>query len=472
MFKKIVYDVILSQTENCRGEYMLAVRASQKNRYMDIPTNIYVSKNMFKDGLVTKEHPQCDGLNAMLRNILNDIQATEIEAYKKDIDITVQKVYSIYVEHLSTSIPLGEFTEQVLEFCSNRREVTKNKYRNCVNNLNKFQKDVKLDDIDLQFLKRYERYRFKEGCSDSTVWSDMKIIRTLFNEAIKRDLLKPWQTPFRNYEIPEIRSRVDVLRWQEIITMHNYKFEDRRWNRIRDIFCFLCYTGMRIGDFLKLTDENIKRVGEEVWLNFRTSKTNALVQIPLHLIFYGNALDIMSRYKTLSDLCRYKDCSGINRAISNMVKIVNVGGSQRISCHTARRSCITALADFGVNVYTIQKIVGHARITTTQKYMQLSTATLVNDLKNAFSKGESGVIKKEPIYKCKTGHKFTEDSPEISCKNCIFVNVLTQGKKHPSPHHICSRTKQKTRANDYCSRFKMHESKRITKSVNKIFKEK
>lgn len=386
MFKKIVYNVVLSNIKNCVGELMLVVRASQGKSFIDIPTYIYVYKDLFVDGLISQKHPQCDGLNAMLKNIINDIQATEIEAYKKDIEISVQKVYSIYTEHLSTDVPLVEFTEKVLEFCSNRKEITKEKYRGCVNYINKFQPKVTLDDIDLQWLKRYEKYCFKKGKSESTIWSEMKILRTLFNEAIKRDLLKPWQTPFKNYEIPEIRSRTDVLRWNEIEVLHNFEFENSKLNKVRDIFCFLCYTGMRIGDFLNLKNDNIREIGDEVWLQFKTSKTGAFVQIPLHIIFYGNVLDIMARYKMFSDLCHYKDRTGLNRAISNMIKIVGVGGAQRISCHTARRSCITALADFGLNVYTIQKIVGHARITTTQKYMQLSTASLVNDLKSAFSK--------------------------------------------------------------------------------------
>jgi integrase len=62
------------------------------------------------------------------------------------------------------------------------------------------------------------------------------------------------------------------------------------------------------------------------------------------------------------------------------------------SLHTARRSCITALADFGVNIYTIQRIAGHARISTTQKYIQLSTATIEADLRKAFPKDRQIII--------------------------------------------------------------------------------
>lgn len=132
MFQKIVYDVVLSEQTNYNGEYMLMVRATQQCRYVDIPTNIYVRKYQFKNGLVTDKHKQYEGLNAMIQNIVTDIQATEIEAYRKGVEISPQKIYTIYVEHISTNVSLSEFTEQVLRFCSNRKEITKERYRSCV----------------------------------------------------------------------------------------------------------------------------------------------------------------------------------------------------------------------------------------------------------------------------------------------------------------------------------------------------
>lgn len=80
----------------------------------------------------------------------------------------------------------------------------------------------------------------------------------------------------------------------------------------------------------------------------------------------------------------FRNNTTINRCIHDLFAICKIGGSQRITVHTARRSCVTGLADFGVNIYTIQRVVGHARLTTTQKYIQLSTAAIEADLRKAF----------------------------------------------------------------------------------------
>ena len=394
MLHKIVYDVIFNPSKKYSrtGDGMVMIRASQGRKSVDIPTNIFCQSRQFSDGYINSLHPQFDGLNAMINQILLDIQATEIEAFRRDINMTVQRLYSMYVEALSTTVPLSQFAENVFKYSTGRRQVTLDRYRDIMKNINDFSPNISMEDIDLQWLKRYEHWMQERGNSESTVWARMKVLRMLFNEAIKRDLLKPWQTPFRFYEIPELRYRTDVLRFAEMEELLHYKFDDPRIRRARDFFLLSCYTGLRYGDMIRLTQENIRQVGTETWLTIKTVKTGILVQIPLTIIFYGRAMEILGRYKTVDDIVGFKWNSTINRLIKDMLSHAHIGGSQQITVHTARRSCITGLADFGVNIYTIQRIAGHARISTTQKYIQLSTATIEADLRKAFPKDRQIII--------------------------------------------------------------------------------
>jgi site-specific recombinase XerD len=395
MLHKIVYDVVFNPSKKWSrtGDGMIVIRASQGRKSVDIPTNIFCQSKQFSDGYINSLHPQFDGLNAMINQIMLDIQATEIEAFRKDINMTVQRLYSMYVEALNTSVPLTQFAENIFKYSSGRRKVTIDKYRDVLKNINEFSPDIAMEDIDLTWIKRYEHWMQERGNSESTVWARMKVVRMLFNEAIKRDLLKPWQTPFRIYEIPELRYRTDVLRFAEMEDLLHYRFEDAKLRRARDFFLLSCYTGLRYGDMIRLTSGHIRQVGEEVWLTMQTSKTGKLVQIPLTIIFYGRAMEILKKYKSVEELVKpFKWNTTINRFIHELFAICKIGGSQQITVHTARRSCVTALADFGVNIYTIQRVVGHARITTTQKYIQLSTATIEADLRKAFPKDRPIII--------------------------------------------------------------------------------
>ena len=393
MLQKISYDVIFNPSKYSRaGEGMLMVRASQGRKSVDIPTNIYCESRQFSNGYINSLHPQFDGLNAMLNQIILEIQQTEIEAFRRDINMTVQRLYSMYVESLSTTVPLAEFAENVLKYSSTRKEVTKDSYRLVLKNVYEFHPEVCLEEIDLQWLKKYERWQYERDNSESTIMTRMKVLRTMFNEAIKRDLLKPWQTPFRLYEIPETRYRTDVLRFVEMEELLAYRFKDPKLRRARDFFMLSCYCGLRWADMIRLKDEHIRKVGEETWMTIKTQKTGILVQVPLSIIFYGRAMQILERYDSIEDLCDYKYNSTFNRQLHDLLDICKVGGSQHITIHTARRSCITGLADFGVNVYTIQRVAGHARLSTTQKYIQLSTASIEADLRKAFPRDREIII--------------------------------------------------------------------------------
>ena len=79
MLQKISYDVIFNPSKYSRaGEGMLMVRASQGRKSVDIPTNIYCESRQFSNGYINSLHPQFDGLNAMLNQIILEIQQTEI----------------------------------------------------------------------------------------------------------------------------------------------------------------------------------------------------------------------------------------------------------------------------------------------------------------------------------------------------------------------------------------------------------
>lgn len=451
MFQKITYKFIWDgERHNQRNEGEVMIRAMQGKHNIDIPTNIYCKAGQFSDGRINGRHPLNDSLNAMLMQILTDVENTEIEAFRKDIDMTVQRIYSMYYENLNTSLPLKTFCESVLESSGGRRDVTKRKYLDSVKKIDEFSPGIALEEIDLSWLKKFEKRCIESGLSETTVWSHLKILRALFNEAIRRDLLKQSQNPFRFYPIPEIRYRTDVLRFAEITELMDYEFtgNDRKFCNIRDIFCFACFTGLRVSDLLRLTDDNVSEVGGVTWLRLHTQKTGAYVQIPLSIIFYGHAMDILRRYNSVSEMVAYADRTGINRAIAKMIAVTGIGGAQHITIHTARRSCITALADFGANIYTIQKLVGHKRPTTTEKYMQLSTASLENELQRIFVR-DVMKDKHEVIYTRSNGQRLYADSEFLKCKNCMF---FAGGGRHRS--YRCRKVKSQVRSYDWCRQFK------------------
>lgn len=185
MFQKVNYSVYQDvNSRNGRGECQLKIKARLNNREASFPTNIFVSRYQFRDEEIV-EHAQASGLNAMVSKYIMQLQDIEIDAFKHDIDMTIPMLFSMYVEKISPSTPLVDFCDHVMKYCTNRRKVTKQKYRDVVREIDRFSPGVCLEDIDIVWLKKYESSRLAKGVTESTVWCDMKILRALFKRGDK-----------------------------------------------------------------------------------------------------------------------------------------------------------------------------------------------------------------------------------------------------------------------------------------------
>ena len=54
--------------------------------------------------------------------------------------------------------------------------------------------------------------------------------------------------------------------------------------------------------------------------------------------------------------------------------------------HSARHTCATLLVYQGVPITSVQKILGHSSLRTTQMYSEIMPGTVVKDLKNTVKK--------------------------------------------------------------------------------------
>jgi integrase/recombinase XerD len=60
-----------------------------------------------------------------------------------------------------------------------------------------------------------------------------------------------------------------------------------------------------------------------------------------------------------------------------------VGLADRVSPHVLRHSCATHMLDHGADIRTVQELLGHASITTTQLYTKVSTELLQREYERA-----------------------------------------------------------------------------------------
>ena len=65
---------------------------------------------------------------------------------------------------------------------------------------------------------------------------------------------------------------------------------------------------------------------------------------------------------------------------------------KHVTYHTARHTCATLLIHQGVPITTVQRLLGHTSVKTTEIYSEILSSTIVRDLKAVKRKKNNNVI--------------------------------------------------------------------------------
>ncbi|MDR0661362.1 MAG: site-specific integrase [Prevotellaceae bacterium] len=152
--------------------------------------------------------------------------------------------------------------------------------------------------------------------------------------------------------------------------------------KVLDMFLFSCYTGLRFSDMATLNKNSIRDINGDKWIDTTMIKTNEPIRIPLYLLFEGKPIEILNRYTKADNLYFFDDLTNqyVNRCLKDIADIAKI--KKRITFHTARHTQATFLLYKGVSVTTVQKLLGHKKVQTTQIYSKVLDQTTVKELSN------------------------------------------------------------------------------------------
>jgi len=158
------------------------------------------------------------------------------------------------------------------------------------------------------------------------------------------------------------------------------KFERAHPARDRAIFEFLYGCGVRVSELVGLNVEDIDR--SERWIRVR-GKGKKERQVP----YTGKAADALERYLDERRPVAGERAVFVNhrgrrltaRGVGGIVKLygILVNGDSSVHPHGFRHAYATHLLADGADLRAIQELLGHARLSTTQKYTQVSLTDLM-----------------------------------------------------------------------------------------------
>ena len=163
--------------------------------------------------------------------------------------------------------------------------------------------------------------------------------------------------------------------------------------RDRAIFELLYGCGVRVSELAAMNLDDLDR--SERWLRVR-GKGRKERQVPLP----GKAADALERYLAERPVVRDEHAIFLNhrggrltdRGVRGLVKFYAcyLAGDSSIHSHSFRHAYATHLLAAGADLRSIQELLGHARLSTTQKYTQVSLTDLMAVYDKAHPKALSG----------------------------------------------------------------------------------
>ena len=190
-------------------------------------------------------------------------------------------------------------------------------------------------------------------------------------------------------KLKTVEKKIVFLEWDELMAIYNHQFDEKEKHleRVRDVFCFCCFTSLRYSDVANLRRTDIS----DTHINITTVKTADALMIELNdysraiLSKYadmdfsnGHALPVISNQRMNDYIKEVGQVCGINRPVS----ITYYKGNNRIDevypkyellgTHTGRRTFICNALSKGIPVQVVMKWTGHSDYKSMKPYIDIT----------------------------------------------------------------------------------------------------
>ena len=377
---KIKYRLVYNRKKqlNKQGTALVQVEALLNQRKVYFRTNLYLKPEHWNSrNAQVDNHPQAHDLNSMLFEFVLHLQAIELSLWKRGIPVTLSLLKDAIKKDKPVNVTFPVFARIYVQE-SDRKRSTKENLMTTITVLQEFRPGIDFKDITYTFLRDFEVHLKEKGNSVNTIAKHLRQLRTLVNEAINQGYIPSDAYPFRKYKIKQEKGRKEFLTPDELKRLENLDV-DKKLRHVLDAFLFCCYTGLRYSDFCQLSPVNFIKVNGKRWLHFTSVKTGVELRLPLHLLFEGKALAVLERYDIVTDFAKIGPNSEANKYLAQLAALARI--RKHITYHTARHTCATLLVHQGVPITTVQKLLGHTSVRTTEVYSEVLSNTIIRDLK-------------------------------------------------------------------------------------------
>lgn len=298
---------------------------------------------------------------------------------------------------VSTRASRTEFFDVFDEFVSvmgaqsNWSTATYTKFKSIKAHLMGFNPELSFVSLSDKVLEAFVRYLHKVPLRNTTIMKNLSFVRWFLRWASHLDYYRgKCHETFR----PRLKGtdgnskEVIHLSWDELMFMYGFVFpeKEKHLEKIRDVFCFCCFTGLRYSDVAKLCRSDV-RPGS---ISIVTQKTADSLVIELNKY----SREILDRY---ADFPFPRDRAlpvisnaGMNERLKDLGELVGLDSPTRtvffmgsvrhelvlpkyslLTTHCGRRTFIVNALTLGIASEVIMKWTGHSDLKAMRPYMKI-----------------------------------------------------------------------------------------------------
>jgi tyrosine recombinase XerC len=258
--------------------------------------------------------------------------------------------------------------------------------------------------LDQMLVRRYLAHLQSEGQAKTSMARKLTALRTFFGYLVRHDMIA--SDPTEGVRAPRLPRKLPQVMPEETLVKLLGAPDPTTPIGLRDraILELLYATGLRVSELLSLTVDDIQTTVDELRVIGKRDKERVVLigraareSLSAYLEHGRPKLAAMSKKQTDALFLGHRGTKLVASSVLRLVDkhIVAVSGSLKISPHTLRHCFATHMMNHGADLRSVQELLGHASIATTQIYTHVSQEHLKEVYDRAHPRAGAGIDRME-----------------------------------------------------------------------------
>ena len=383
MHKNLSIKFYLGKLNPKTGKYKIYVRLIYNREKKEVALNHHVAKEDWnEDQQRTVKNRR---LNEELTHKENQLYEIKREMEFRNEKVSAQRIKDAFTGKSNKKIwALTDYFTQFIELIRDNSKHSKASvefYQKSFLHLTAYldytkKQNILITDIDRSFIEEFDYFlinrisRFtKQTLSRNYVNGLHEKFRAILNQAIKEEILTA--NAYKGFVLKDEETTRTYLNKEELEIIEKHSLgNNNSLKRVRDIFLFSVYTGLRYSDAMSLRPTDIYNSKNRFWIKIKQEKTESMVEIPL----IKSAVSLYEQWvnKGESKLTDYLLPRISNQKLNTYLKVIAeiCGITKDLTHHVARHTFATVIClENNISLEDTSKLLGHTNISTTQIFM-------------------------------------------------------------------------------------------------------